>query len=683
MISLLKNVIKLGAIPNMSDINEVSSEEYEQLRKQIAEENWRFSSKKTFDIYEKNILKIIKYQNDNLPKGSQDMLLNTMGNYLYVKANTAVELNHLFASPTHSNDLYILAIISYLNSILYAEENNKTSYIPKKIEQLKNCLRSYLHFRYKLIKYEYEITTTEIIKFIKEAYESFDIKIFNKYISDAELNSLSKNDYEINKCNLYYLRSERLKYVEESFGKYKTSIIWPIGLLESTILNPNKHKILERDFKTKEEVESTIKEDLNILELYKDKLKKYSYEYLKIRILINEVTYLAKFLNNIKKITKSKELLESIDKAMGYKNIKLDEKKHLEVQKIFFLMNLHFQQFRFYLEQNKFIDSVHFIENKVKKSDWYKNKEYIAQSEDNEKIKTIFDLSLLFFDPYIKKEQYEYLDKIKDSCLKLKVTRNLYDLVYGKLCLKCTGISTPKKDIYFEDLLNSKLKEIVLNEEQPIVDYSELKKLEREKIFEFYKYISNEEGLELEFKSNFTVDINKYLMEHVIEGTKDFYGQYLETIAQFLNTNGGVIIVGIWENERYKKIEEKVIVKDFVIFDKTLKNFCITGIELDLQFKNINFDQLKLKIEQAIKKYIDPNPVLKGDHIQISKTTILNRNLCIIRVPKGKQYYNFIKEIEGKNGEIHKIPTFYLRGNHGKIELTMVEKDEYIKKNPR
>jgi predicted HTH transcriptional regulator len=122
----------------------------------------------------------------------------------------------------------------------------------------------------------------------------------------------------------------------------------------------------------------------------------------------------------------------------------------------------------------------------------------------------------------------------------------------------------------------------------------------------------------------------------------------LKSICAFLNTDGGVLIIGVTDKER--------TILDLENDYKTLQMQDNDGFQTHL----INLITQRLKIE-----------FLK--FIELSFPTIDNKEICKIKV------YNSNKEVFYKEGNI--TPEFWVRTNNGSRLLPPPEAVEYIREH--
>ncbi|MFP4539714.1 MAG: helix-turn-helix domain-containing protein [Candidatus Paceibacterota bacterium] len=164
------------------------------------------------------------------------------------------------------------------------------------------------------------------------------------------------------------------------------------------------------------------------------------------------------------------------------------------------------------------------------------------------------------------------------------------------------------------------------------------KKVKEHKEEDFLGLLSKEESKTLEFKSSLRWDhrrgdINKEL-EKVIA----------KTVAAFLNTEGGVLFIGVDDNGE------------------------VVGLKEDLNFFNGSKDKFLKKLSEIVNKYLGPD-----NHALITPKFLIKdqRDVCVIKVERSN------RPVYLKNGQESK---FYIRTQNSSMELTGVDADKYKEK---
>lgn len=671
MISFLKKLIKVGAVSNFESISDVTEIEYSKLLLQIKEHGWQgFNSKKNFESYEKIYLKVIKYQNKT--NIDDEILLLTLGNYFYIKTLTFIAIESTFHEIAF---LFRNSIGSYVKSIEYLQNPQlRLTLLDTKIHQLKSCLRKFFVYISKNIS-EDKMLSVDMLRdeFIDSDILDSAIEKIGRHFFAKELSSIN----HLKKFHSFFDLSERLAYFQSIFDVNKLDDI-PIYILQKTVLNPYKYKILNYEFTDIAELNKKVDEDLVVLEKYKDKIEHSTYPYLRCQFLVFKNTGLSKLLETKEKTLNTFNILEIISAAINGHMVSEQELINLQNQRQFFLMNYHYQKILLLVKEGRHREVIGFVKKIIKTSEWYKSKKFIDQSDDNVKTKLIIELCFFFFYSVFKKQDYLTLESYKPICLKYSITNRLFNLVQAKFALKACGISYPVEDKNLESVLLLKLKEILLKESFDVTfkEFNQNKEQEDSLI----SLINSGEGNDLEFKASFTADINKYLFTNKVDGYPDYRGDYIEAIAQFLNTKGGKVVIGVWEVDKVPDVAKKHV---FLLLSNKIPGYCLTGVDLDLKYKNISLDDIRKRFDEAIIKYIKPNPFVSGDQISLRFYKLFGRDIGIIEVPKGKTYYHYLGYIEDKNGMQNEVYKFFIRKNHGKLELKRPDEDEYVKMNPR
>ncbi|MFP4616896.1 MAG: helix-turn-helix domain-containing protein [Candidatus Paceibacterota bacterium] len=155
---------------------------------------------------------------------------------------------------------------------------------------------------------------------------------------------------------------------------------------------------------------------------------------------------------------------------------------------------------------------------------------------------------------------------------------------------------------------------------------------------EILRFLKEEESKTLEFKSSlrwdhFRGEVNKEL-EKVIA----------KTVAAFLNTDGGVLFIGVNDNGE------------------------VIGLKEDLNYFNNSKDKFLKKLAEIINKYLGPD-----NHALITPMFLVKdqRDVCVIKVERSN------RPVYLKNGQESK---FYIRTQNSSMELTGVDADKYKEK---
>lgn len=181
--------------------------------------------------------------------------------------------------------------------------------------------------------------------------------------------------------------------------------------------------------------------------------------------------------------------------------------------------------------------------------------------------------------------------------------------------------------------------------------------------------LSQEESANLEVKGSAFVDVGKWLFTGKAERTNRITREgVLKAIVGFLNANGGTVVVGALEKDKYKnKPELKEKLKDFAEYD----DYFIVGLELD--YGKDNWDKFQLALENVLSNWIKPVPI---SWVRIVKEELQGKDLCVISVRQPTRGWFYV--LSEDNNEI-----FYVRQGNSTRPLSGPEADDYKHDNPR
>lgn len=152
--------------------------------------------------------------------------------------------------------------------------------------------------------------------------------------------------------------------------------------------------------------------------------------------------------------------------------------------------------------------------------------------------------------------------------------------------------------------------------------------------------LRREESKNLEFKSSLRWD---YYQNKV---NKDLEKVIAKTVAAFLNTEGGVVLIGVDDNGQ------------------------IIGLEQDYHSLNSNGgrDRFLKKLSEIINKYLGSD-----NHALITPEFVMKdqKDICALKVGKSN------RSVYLKDGQENK---FYIRTQNSSMELTGIEADQYKEK---
>jgi hypothetical protein len=180
--------------------------------------------------------------------------------------------------------------------------------------------------------------------------------------------------------------------------------------------------------------------------------------------------------------------------------------------------------------------------------------------------------------------------------------------------------------------------------------------------------LSLEESATLEVKGSAFAPLDPWLLkgEGLAESGRFFQRGVLRAIVAFLNGEGGSVVIGGLEPNRYEKR----------LHDERLSNFPMIGAYLcpgllDPTFEEKGWDAYERKIGESIAKNVSPVP----SGLRIRKERYEGVDFCVIDVPSNRQE-------EWHYLEPPKAPSqFLVRQGARNVELSGADADRYKKKN--
>ena len=146
------------------------------------------------------------------------------------------------------------------------------------------------------------------------------------------------------------------------------------------------------------------------------------------------------------------------------------------------------------------------------------------------------------------------------------------------------------------------------------------------------EYLNSQESEELEHKGTLEFDINKYLATGTRERNPEMVNEVLKTVVAFLNTTGGDVVVGAFDEARISpKLRDNL--KDL----PSIGSMRICGV--DWEYGARGWDGFIGKLTDLIEHRIDPG---YAHNIKIRRLEYGGKDLCVIRViplPKGDWAY--------------------------------------------
>lgn len=152
------------------------------------------------------------------------------------------------------------------------------------------------------------------------------------------------------------------------------------------------------------------------------------------------------------------------------------------------------------------------------------------------------------------------------------------------------------------------------------------------------------EGQRVEYKSSMLTSLKDWNMSQSIVEHPNLPGELIKTVAAFLNSDGGDLLVGVSDDGRPSG-----------------------GIELDMRAKGWNFDTWQLRFGALIQDLFWEGPAILG-HIQTTATSVGGKQVfcvsvlerrepCFARKAKGQRFEYFVRQ--GPQTKSLDLPSFY------------------------
>ncbi|MBT3751490.1 MAG: hypothetical protein HOG34_21115, partial [Bacteroidetes bacterium] len=184
--------------------------------------------------------------------------------------------------------------------------------------------------------------------------------------------------------------------------------------------------------------------------------------------------------------------------------------------------------------------------------------------------------------------------------------------------------------------------------------------------------IIGEETSRLEVKGSVMLDLNVYFTSGTVTYPENVWMSFLKTIAGFLNTSGGTLIVGALEVKKYEK-DELLMAKITSGSNLIHKEYILNGVDIELKSLKKDLDTHWRMIGDKIAKYIkaDLTSFIEMKHYEYMKKTFYvfhinphpNREGVFVQTPK-------------KNGVSEQI--FYVRDNNRTKKLSGLQLAQFI-----
>jgi len=655
MNNFIKKLIKQGYLPKNYSRIKISDNDYERLTDSLRTFPRKSISPQKIINYKEVIIKIIKYQDENFKEYKSDLVYYTLINYF------GAQFTYSFEQGTPKKVLFELLKLFIESSCLYVEHIEiKEQFIDKIIEKINFSLGLIVDYIY----YNDEV---------KELNDK-DIYIFSSTLNTRLKNILKKININIKEvlthCFLYsvissfnYLDTEKFEIINSQWEKNPDFI--PKKIIINYCLNPAKyfqHKLVVGVEEINREIEILIRlKDIFIIE--KEGESKFYYT------LGSLVAYKFKLLTSSSNFEEKYSLFDKLSKYLSNIEKKISILKYkdlLHKQLVFFNLLMYLNNIRRLAIRNnlKIQDIFRYTRFNIPKVE--EQLKLFQNNKKTENILIIMKLCHLYARSYFTKENYQELQELKLKAIKSEISSKLFNLIEFKF--KAHYLSKTGLNIFTDDfimLCHDKFKEIITKTE-----------IEREEVpvlsSDLLERIKNGENNKTEFKASFFFDVKKYIhTKNVTSGfKKSTYGYFIEPIVSFLNTNGGILFIGICENDKIKSENIDINVEKYGNL-----SFVDTYTK-DVSLKNaLSDDDFILKVQDCINTHLDPKPYEFNDSISIYLSSFKKIKICYLIIPKGKTYY-WLKSAEGND-------KFYVRDFNGKKELKGSEINNYLKYNPR
>ena len=174
-----------------------------------------------------------------------------------------------------------------------------------------------------------------------------------------------------------------------------------------------------------------------------------------------------------------------------------------------------------------------------------------------------------------------------------------------------------------------------------------------------------DESMTLEVKGSAFAPIEPWLFngEDLLESPTFFHRSILKTVVGLLNAEGGSIVIGALERNRYQRSS----LLDEGIEFKEIGGYLCTGI-VDPIFKRKGWDAYERKLGEMIAKNISPSP---SSLVRVRNEEIDDLTLCAIDVQPGHEIEWHYLHAEGEG------PKFMVREGARTVHLQGVEADHY------
>jgi hypothetical protein len=177
-----------------------------------------------------------------------------------------------------------------------------------------------------------------------------------------------------------------------------------------------------------------------------------------------------------------------------------------------------------------------------------------------------------------------------------------------------------------------------------------------------------EESTTLEVKGSAFTPLDKWLFdgEDRKESDSFFHKSVIKTVGAFLNSEGGSIVIGALETNRYREREEEMVATAPRFTE--IGAYLSAGI-LDPFYVERGWDRYERRIEEKIAASIEPDP---SPLLSIRNEEVEGNILCVIEVVSGRDAgWHYLKDRRGSG------LTFIVRQGSRTVELDGVDADRY------
>jgi len=175
-------------------------------------------------------------------------------------------------------------------------------------------------------------------------------------------------------------------------------------------------------------------------------------------------------------------------------------------------------------------------------------------------------------------------------------------------------------------------------------------------------YLEKDEGKNLEFKGSLLVNLNRYLKGDgkSVEEEEILKDGVLKTVVAFLNTDGGDIVIGVLEKNKFEDADEEKIAECPEYKDKII-------LGIDVEYRKDEWDGYLRRLVSFIEKRIS-DEIIDSELVEIKKIRHENKEVCLINVsPSDSKQF-----LDGKE--------FYIRRKNKTVLLEGPAIDNYWKK---